>query len=120
MCLVMMVGLSLYSEVGTSCQATLHAVEGSLLDEMVITSSPMPSAQMLCEKDSLEENVCVRATLLNYTRLCHHDVPVIKGCATPGPQLLTASLENSILFVPQRCSCSVALIGLYRKPNISH
>lgn len=90
-CLVLMVGLSTYSEVGTWCQATLQAVEGSLFTEMVITSSPKPCSQTLCEKDSLEENVFVPGALLNYARLCHHDVPVIKGCATAAPQLLTVS-----------------------------
>lgn len=84
-----MVGLSAYSGVGTWCQATVQAVEGSLFNEIVITSSSKPCLQTLCEKDSLEENVFVPGALLNYTRLCHRDVAVIKGCATPATQVLT-------------------------------
>ena len=84
-----MVGLSAYSEAW--CQATLQAVEGSLFNEMVITTSPKLCLQPLREKDSLEENVFVPGALLNYTRLCHHDVPVIKEHETPAPQLLMVS-----------------------------
>ncbi len=58
---------------------------------MVITSSPKPCLQTLREKDSLEENAFVPGALLNYTRLCQRDVPVIKVCATPAPQLLAVS-----------------------------
>lgn len=61
---------------------------------MVITGSPKPRLKTLREKDSLEENVFVPGALLNYTRLCHQDVAVIKECSTLAPQLLTVSYNN--------------------------
>ncbi len=61
---------------------------------MVITSSSKPCSQTLREKDSLEKNVFVPAALLNYTQLCHQDVPVIKERETLAPQLLTVSYNN--------------------------
>lgn len=112
---VLVVELSAYSEVWTWCQATLQAVEGSLFNEMVITSSPKPCSQTQREKDSLEEIVFVPGVLLNYTRLCHHDVPVIKRRATLAHQLLTipyswTSWSSWYLFALQYSMCSVLYI----------
>lgn len=102
---VLMVGLSACSGVGTWCQANLQAVEGSLFNEMVITSSPKACLQTLCEKDSLEESVFVPGALLNYTGLCHCDVPVIKGCATPAPQPVTVSYSWKGRSLAHICLC---------------
>lgn len=100
-----MVGLSAWSEVGPGWQATLQAAEEFFFNEMVITSSPKPRLEMLCEEDSLEETVFVPGALLNYTKLCHHDVPVIKGRATPASQLLTVSYSRAGSGLADICLC---------------
>lgn len=80
---------------------------------MVITSSRKPCSEMLREEDSLEETVFVPGALLNYTKLCHHDVPVIKGRATPASQLLTVSYSRAGSGLADICLCFSTVCAAY-------
>lgn len=65
------------------------AVQRSLFNEIVISISTKHCLQTLLEKDSERQNAFVLGDLLKSTRVCHYDVPVIKGFATLAHQTLT-------------------------------